>query len=62
MTRTDLNADVGEIPQNLVDGTEEAIMSQVMTMPDIEKLWDTEQVENEMLRLIRSPVVRSLDI
>ncbi|MFL5765235.1 MAG: FAD-dependent oxidoreductase [Bacteroidia bacterium] len=31
---------------------QEAIMQKVMAMPDIEKKWDSEEVEKEMLRLI----------
>jgi kynurenine 3-monooxygenase len=33
---------------------QEAIMKQIMLMPDIEKIWDSEKTEKEMLRLIQN--------
>jgi kynurenine 3-monooxygenase len=32
---------------------QEMIMKQIMLIPEIETIWDTEKIENEMLRLIR---------
>ena len=31
---------------------QEVIMQKIMTMPDIDKKWDSEEVENEMLKYL----------